>query len=138
MIAAFFMLVLNETGRIPVENHGGTLEFGQIEEGRVAEHSGPGLAFLRWGSSVKQLLLFTILMNVLVTPWGMAQSGHLDAVLMAIGLLFCKALGGRRGGGGDRVELREAAAVQDPRVHGRELHARRARGRDLPVRAGLR
>ena len=25
MIAAFFMLVLNETGRIPVENHGGTL-----------------------------------------------------------------------------------------------------------------
>jgi formate hydrogenlyase subunit 4/hydrogenase-4 membrane subunit HyfE len=92
MIAAFFMLVLNETGRIPVENHGGTLEFGQIEEGRVAEHSGPGLAFLRWGSSIKQLLLFTILMNVLVTPWGMAQSGHLDAVLMAIGLLFCKAL----------------------------------------------
>ncbi len=92
IIAAFFMLVLNETGRIPVENHGGTLEFGQIEEGRVAEHSGPGLAFLRWGSSVKQLLLFTILMNVLVVPWGMAQSGHLDAVLMAIGLLFCKAL----------------------------------------------
>jgi formate hydrogenlyase subunit 4/hydrogenase-4 membrane subunit HyfE len=92
MIAAFFMLALNETGRIPVENHGGTLEFGQIEEGRVAEHSGPGLAFLRWGSSVKQFILFTILMNVLVVPWGMAQTGHLDAVLMAIGLLFCKAL----------------------------------------------
>jgi formate hydrogenlyase subunit 4/hydrogenase-4 membrane subunit HyfE len=93
MVAAFFMLVLIETGRIPVENHGGTLEFGQIEEGRVAEHSGPGLAFLRWGSSVKQLLLFTILMNVLVAPWGMASSGHLGVVLAAIGLLFCKALG---------------------------------------------
>jgi formate hydrogenlyase subunit 4/hydrogenase-4 membrane subunit HyfE len=93
MIAAFFMLVLSETGRIPVENHGGTLEFGQIEEGRVVEHSGPGLAFLRWGSSVKQLLLFTILMNVLVAPWGMASSGRLGAVLAAIGLLFCKALG---------------------------------------------
>ena len=93
MIAAFFMLVLVETGRIPVENHGGTLEFGQIEEGRVAEHSGPGLAFVRWGSSVKQLLLFTILMNVLVVPWGMASSGDLGAVALAIGLLFCKALG---------------------------------------------
>jgi formate hydrogenlyase subunit 4/hydrogenase-4 membrane subunit HyfE len=92
MIAAFFMLVLNETGRIPVENHGGTLEFGQIEEGRVAEHSGPGLAFLRWGSNVKQLLLFTIFMNVLVAPWGLASSGHVDAVAGAIGLLFCKAL----------------------------------------------
>ena len=92
MLAAFFMLVLNETGRIPVENHGGTLEFGQIDDGRVAEHSGPGLAFLRWGASVKQLLLFTILMNVLVVPWGMAATGNLGSVLIAIGLLFCKAL----------------------------------------------
>jgi len=92
MLAAFFMLVLTETGRIPVENHGGTLEFGQIEEGRVAEHSGPGLAFLRWGSNVKQLILFTVLMNVLVVPWGMASSGRLDVVLLAIGLLFAKAL----------------------------------------------
>ncbi len=96
MIAAFFMLVLTETGRIPVENHGGTLEFGQIEEGRVAEHSGPGLAFLRWGSSIKQLLLFTIFMNVLVVPWGMAASGRLDVVALAIVLLFGKALVRRR------------------------------------------
>jgi formate hydrogenlyase subunit 4/hydrogenase-4 membrane subunit HyfE len=93
MIAAFFMLVLNETGRIPVENHGSTLEFGQIEEARVVEHSGPGLAFLRWGSAVKQLILFTVLMNVLVVPWGLASSGRLDVVALAIGLLFVKALG---------------------------------------------
>jgi formate hydrogenlyase subunit 4/hydrogenase-4 membrane subunit HyfE len=92
MVAAFFMLVLTETGRIPVENHGSTLEFGQIEEARVVEHSGPGLAFLRWGSSVKQLLLFTIFMNVLVVPWGMSSSGSLGSVLVAIGLLFAKAL----------------------------------------------
>ncbi|HUB76553.1 MAG TPA: NADH-quinone oxidoreductase subunit H [Solirubrobacteraceae bacterium] len=93
MVAAFFMLLLNETGRIPVESRGGTLEFGQIEEGRVTEHSGPGLAFLRWGSNVKQLLLFTIFMNVLVVPWGMAGSGNLGRVLIAIGLLLAKALG---------------------------------------------
>jgi len=92
MIAAFFMLLLTETGRIPVENHGSTLEFGQIEEGRVTEHSGPGLAFLRWGSSVKQLVLFTIFMNVLVVPWGMASSGRLDVVALAILLLLVKAL----------------------------------------------
>lgn len=92
MIAAFFMLVLNETGRIPVENHGSTLEFGQIEEARVAEHSGPGLALLRWGSNVKQLLLFTIFMNVLVVPWGLASSGRVDDVALAIVLLFLKAL----------------------------------------------
>jgi formate hydrogenlyase subunit 4/hydrogenase-4 membrane subunit HyfE len=93
MVAAFFMLVLAESGRIPVENHGSTLEFGQIEEARVAEHSGPGLAFLRWGSAVKQLLLFTIFMNVLVVPWGLAGSGRLGVVALAIGLLLVKALG---------------------------------------------
>jgi hydrogenase-4 membrane subunit HyfE len=87
------MLVLAESGRIPVENHGSTLEFGQIEEARVAEHSGPGLAFLRWGSAVKQLLLFTIFMNVLVVPWGLAGSGRLGVVALAIGLLLVKALG---------------------------------------------
>ena len=92
MIAAFFLLVLIETGRIPTASHGGTLEFGQMEDGRVIEHSGPGLAFLSWGSSVKQLILFTVLMNVLVAPWGMASTGDLGAVLIAIGLLFCKAL----------------------------------------------
>jgi formate hydrogenlyase subunit 4 len=70
VIAAFFTLILNETNRIPVGSHGSTLEFGQIEEGRIAEHSGPGLAFLRWGSAVKQLVLYTIFANVLVAPWG--------------------------------------------------------------------
>jgi formate hydrogenlyase subunit 4/hydrogenase-4 membrane subunit HyfE len=93
IVAAFFMLVLTETGRIPVESHGGTLEFGQIEEARVAEHSGPGLAFLRWGSSVKQLVLYTIFANVLVAPWGLAADGRLDHVLVAIGLLFAKTIG---------------------------------------------
>jgi formate hydrogenlyase subunit 4/hydrogenase-4 membrane subunit HyfE len=92
MVAAFFMLVLSETGRIPIENHGSTLEFGQIEEGRIAEYSGPGLALLRWGSNVKQLIFYTIFTNVLMVPWGMAKSGHIDVVALAIALLFCKAL----------------------------------------------
>jgi formate hydrogenlyase subunit 4/hydrogenase-4 membrane subunit HyfE len=93
IVAAFFMLVLTETGRVPVESHGGTLEFGQIDEGRIAEHSGPGLAFLRWGSAVKQLVLYTIFANVLLAPWGLAADGRLDRVGLAIGLLFIKALG---------------------------------------------
>jgi formate hydrogenlyase subunit 4/hydrogenase-4 membrane subunit HyfE len=92
IIAAFFMLILNETGRIPIGSHGGTLEFGQIEDGRIVEHSGPGLAFLQWGSSVKQLVLYTIFANVLVFPWGLASTGGLGHVLIAILLLLAKAL----------------------------------------------
>jgi len=93
VIAAFFMLLLTETGRIPVQSHGATLEFGMIEEGRVLEHSGPGLAFLRWGSSVKQLTLFVIFLNVLVAPWGLAGDGRVGPVLLAIVFLLAKAAG---------------------------------------------
>jgi len=92
VVAAFFMLVLTDTGRIPAGSHNSTLEFGMIEEGRVVEHSGPGLAFLRWGSHVKQLVLFTILANVLVVPWGLATTGALGGVALAIALLLVKAL----------------------------------------------
>jgi len=91
--AAFFVVVLAETGRIPVESHGGTLEFGMIEEARTLEHSGPGFALLRWGSSMKQLILYVIFANVLVLPWGVAVDGRLDHVLIAIALLFAKAVG---------------------------------------------
>jgi formate hydrogenlyase subunit 4/hydrogenase-4 membrane subunit HyfE len=90
--AAFFMVVLSETGRIPLENHGASLEFGMIEEGRTLEHSGPGFALLRWGSSMKQLILYVILANVLTVPWGLAGDRRLPSVLIAVALLFAKAL----------------------------------------------
>ena len=70
--AALFMVILYETSRIPVETHTGTNEFGMIEEARPFEHSGPYFALLKWGSAAKQLILFTILINVFVAPWGLA------------------------------------------------------------------
>jgi len=91
--AAFLMVVLAETGRIPIESHGGTLEFGLIEEGRTLEHSGPGMALLKWGSSMKQLILYVILLDALVVPWGISQSRSLGDVLLAILYLFLKAVG---------------------------------------------
>ncbi len=94
--AAFFMVVLAETGRVPLENHGSTLEFGMIEEGRTLEHSGPGFALLRWGSSMKQMILYVILADVLIVPWGLAGTHRSTTSLFAIALLFAKALGDRR------------------------------------------
>jgi formate hydrogenlyase subunit 4/hydrogenase-4 membrane subunit HyfE len=90
--AAFFLVILAETGRIPIESHGSTLEFGMIEEARTLEHSGPGFALLRWGSTMKQLILFVIFLNVLVAPWGLASDRRLDHVLAAIAILFAKTL----------------------------------------------
>ncbi len=88
---AFFLVVLNDTGRIPVETHSGTLEFGMIDEARTLEHSGPLLALLQWGSAMKQLILYVILLNVFVAPWGLAGTTSLGAVLLAIPIFLAKA-----------------------------------------------
>jgi formate hydrogenlyase subunit 4 len=89
--AALFMVILSETGRIPVETHSGTNEFGMIEEARPFEHSGPYFALLRWGSAAKQMILYTILLNVFVAPWGLASTQQAGAVLLAIVALPVKA-----------------------------------------------
>ncbi len=81
---AFFLVVLAETGRIPVEAHSGTLELGMIEEARALEHSGAPLALAKWGSAVKQLVLYTVLINVFVAPWGLASSGKVAGIVVAV------------------------------------------------------
>jgi formate hydrogenlyase subunit 4 len=89
--AALLMVILYETGRIPVETHTGTNEFGMIEEARPFEHSGPYFALLKWGSAAKQLILYTIFINVFAAPWGLASTQSLWAVLLAIAALVGKA-----------------------------------------------
>jgi formate hydrogenlyase subunit 4 len=89
--AALFMVILSETGRIPVETHTGTNEFGMIDEARAFEHSGPYFALLKWGSELKQLILYTILINVFVAPWGLASTQQVGSVLLAIVTLVAKA-----------------------------------------------
>ncbi len=91
--AALFMVILYETSRIPVETHSGTNEFGMIEEARPFEHSGPYFALLKWGSAAKQLILYTIFINVFVAPWGLAAGRSPLAVLIAIVALPAKACG---------------------------------------------
>ncbi len=86
---ALFLVILAETGRIPVETHTGTNEFGMIEEARPFEYSGPYLALMRWGSTMKQLILFVIFINVFVAPWGLAS----EATAVAVGLAILALLG---------------------------------------------
>jgi formate hydrogenlyase subunit 4 len=90
---AFFLVVLADTGRVPVETHSGTLEFGMIDEARTLEHSGAPFALLRWGSAMKQLILYTILIDVFVAPWGLAGDRRPISVVLAIPALLGKAIG---------------------------------------------
>ena len=63
-----------------------------IDEARTLEHSGPALALLRWGATMKQLILYTILINVFIAPWGLAGRDNLGAVGLAMVALLAKAM----------------------------------------------
>lgn len=89
---ALFMMILVDTGRIPIESASSTLEFGMIDEARVFEHSGPSMALVRWGSTMKQFLLFVVLLNVLVAPWGLASAATVPGVALAVVTLILKML----------------------------------------------
>jgi len=89
---AFFLVVLADTGRIPVETHSATLEFGMIDEGRTLEHSGAPFALLKWGSAMKQLILYAILIDVFLAPWGLAADQRPLSVVIAIPALLGKAI----------------------------------------------
>ncbi|MDA8050061.1 MAG: NADH-quinone oxidoreductase subunit H [Rhodospirillales bacterium] len=74
LVAAFFILLLVETDRLPI--HSSThIEVYMIEEGRILEYSGPLLALLRWASMMKQFILYTIFCNVLLLPWALSIQG---------------------------------------------------------------
>ena len=68
--AALFLVLIAETGRIPVDNPATHLELTMIHEAMILEYSGPYLALIEWGASIKQLVLMTLLINVFL-PFGL-------------------------------------------------------------------
>jgi len=60
-LIALVIVILAETGRIPVDNPDTHLELTMVHEGMVLDLSGRHLAWVQWGTSVKQLLLFVLL-----------------------------------------------------------------------------
>jgi formate hydrogenlyase subunit 4 len=92
VMLAFFILILAEGGRIPVDNPSGHFELAMIDESKGLEYSGPSAALMKWGGEMKLFVLLCIFLNVLVAPWGLAQGTALGDVLLAIPLLLLKIL----------------------------------------------
>jgi formate hydrogenlyase subunit 4 len=89
VVAAFFVLLLVETDRMPI--HSSThIEVYMIEEARILEYSGPLLALLKWSSMMKQFILYTIFCNVLILPWALSIRGTALGALGAAGGLIIK------------------------------------------------
>src|SRR5262244_1404179 len=83
--AAMFIVLLAETGRIPVDNPATHLELTMIHEAMLLEYSGRYLALIEWGSSIKQLVLMALLANIFF-PVGLTADTTPTA--LGLGLLF--------------------------------------------------
>jgi len=91
--AAFFMVVLAEAGRIPVDNPATQQELSMIESSRLFEFAGPDQALLEWGGWMKLFVILIVWLNVLILPLGLAASLTPLAIAIAIVTLAAKMLG---------------------------------------------
>lgn len=83
--AALFIVLLAETGRIPVDNPATHLELTMIHEAMILEYSGRYLALIEWSASIKQLVLMALLVNVFF-PVGIAT--ELSPASLGLSLIF--------------------------------------------------
>ncbi|MDA8157469.1 MAG: NADH-quinone oxidoreductase subunit H [Actinomycetota bacterium] len=80
---AFYVALIAETGRIPVDNPDTHLELTMIHEGMVLEYSGGYLALLEWAHWMKQMLLFTLAAD-LFFPFGIGMDPVRAFVLYSV------------------------------------------------------
>jgi formate hydrogenlyase subunit 4 len=87
--AAFFIVMLAETGRLPVDNPATHLELTMIHEAMVLEYAGRYLALVEWASAMKLFVFLTLLAN-LFFPWGVPSLVAPATILLGLGVLAAK------------------------------------------------
>ena len=87
--AALFIVLIAETGRIPVDNPATHLELTMIHEAMILEYSGPYLALIEYGASIKQLVLMTLVVNTFF-PFGLSSDWTLHGLGVGLLLYFTK------------------------------------------------
>jgi formate hydrogenlyase subunit 4 len=90
-LSGLFIVLIAETGRIPVDNPATHLELTMIHEAMVLEYSGADLALVEWGSALKELLYVTLLADLFV-PFGMATTAAPGPLFVALGAWSVKVL----------------------------------------------
>ena len=88
---AFFMVLLAENARIPIDNPTTHLELTMIHEAMILEYSGRHLALIEWANHLKLLNYFTIAI-ALFCPWGMTDTLQTTTLLPSVLIFFLKIL----------------------------------------------
>lgn len=80
--AALVIVIVAETGRLPVDNPATHLELTMVHEAMILEYAGPRLALVEWAAGARLTVLLALLAN-LFAPWGIAgrQPGVVDIVV---------------------------------------------------------
>ena len=86
---ALAVVIMAETGRLPVDNPSTHLELTMIHEAMVLEYAGRDLAVVELASALRLTLLLGLWAN-LFTPWGVATDTSLVALLVATVALALK------------------------------------------------
>ena len=90
--AALFIVLIAETGTHPGGQPATHLELTMIHEAMILEYSGPYLALIEWGASIKQLVLMTLLVNSFLPVRPAARTGRWAGVLTSLVYLLLKLL----------------------------------------------
>lgn len=89
---AFFILVLAENARMPVDNPETHLELTMVHEAMILDLSGRDLAFVELASGIKLMVFLTIFINCFI-PYGMATSLSFALILKSVVFYLIKLLG---------------------------------------------
>lgn len=82
--AALVVVIIAETGRLPVDNPSTHLELTMVHEAMILEYSGPDLAMVELAASTRLTLFLGLLANLFL-PWGIATSG--SPLTVAVGAI---------------------------------------------------
>lgn len=86
---ALIVVVVAETGRLPVDNPSTHLELTMVHEAMVLEYAGPDLALIELGSAMRLSVYLGLLANLFL-PWGIATDIGLLAVVIGVAALVIK------------------------------------------------
>lgn len=87
--SAFMVAIIAETGRIPVDNPDTHLELTMIHEGMILEYSGKYLALMEWAHYMKQMLLFTVAIDIFF-PLGISNTVEIQGLAVSSAAYFLK------------------------------------------------
>lgn len=86
---ALVVVIVAETGRLPVDNPATHLELTMVHEAMTLEYAGPDLALVELASAMRLTVFLGLLAN-LFAPWGIATTATPVAVAVGVAALVVK------------------------------------------------